>query len=176
MYAVAFEVDMVNKTRKRSVVTIVAKPNCSASWRSNQVVLACLSGVSLTIAALFALAGAWPILPFAGLELLSLGAALYYVSWKLHYRHVIRVEGDTVSIAKGHYHPRQEWQIPLDQARLAVTPENHPWDGPTLSVHDSTETIAIGDFLNRDDSLELLSMLREELRVSTHSGTRQRDF
>ncbi len=167
---------MVTKSQNRSVITIIAEPNCSASWRSNQVMLACLSGISLTIAALFALAGAWPILPFAGLELLSLGAALYYVSWKLHYRHVIRVEGDTVSIAKGHYHPRQEWQIPLDQARLAVTPENHPWDGPTLSVHGTQENIAVGEFLNRDDSLALLSMLREELRVSTHSRAQHQSF
>ena len=167
---------MVSKTRNRSVITIIAQPNCSASWRSNQLVLACLSAVSLTIAAMFALAGAWPILPFAGLELMALGGALYYVSWKLHYRHVIRVEGDTLSIAKGPYHPRQQWQMPLEQARLAVTPESHPWDGPALSVHDDSESIAVGEFLNRDDSLKLLTMLREELRISTHSAARQQDF
>ena len=167
---------MVSRTRNRSAITIIAQPNCSASWRSNQLVLAFLSAVSLTIAALFAVAGAWPILPFAGLELFALGCALYYVSWKLHYRHVIRVDGDTLSIAKGHYHPRQQWQIPLERARLAVTPENHPWDGPALSVHDESESVAVGDFLNREDSLELLSMLREELRVSTHSAERKRDF
>jgi uncharacterized membrane protein len=51
---------------------IVAKPNCSATWRSNQLVLLPLALPSLTIATAFALLGAWPILPFAGLELLAL--------------------------------------------------------------------------------------------------------
>ena len=77
---------------------IVAQPNCSATWRSNKLVLFALALPSLGAATGFALLGAWPVLPFAGLELLALGSALYYVNWKQHYRHVITLSDDSIRI------------------------------------------------------------------------------
>jgi len=155
---------------------IVAKPNCSASWRSNQLVILALAIPSLTIATVFTLRGAWPILPFAGLELLALGGALYYVNWKLQYRHVITLSDDSVRIEKGFYNPIQSWQFPRRKTGLAITPEKHPWEGPGLTVHDSTESVTVGEFLSRDDSLELAKLLRSEIRVKTHSPLHKQDF
>ena len=54
---------------------LTIKRNCSISPRDLLCVLASAACVSLGIAAGFALAGAWPILPFAGLEVLALAAA-----------------------------------------------------------------------------------------------------
>ena len=155
---------------------IVAKPNCSASWRSNQLVILALAIPSLTIATVFTLRGAWPILPFAGLELLALGGALYYVNWKLQYRHVITLSDDSVRIEKGFYTPIKSWQFPRRGTGLAITPEKHPWEGPELSLHDRHESVSLGEFLNRDDSLKLLELLRKEIRVGTHSAHARRDF
>ena len=55
-------------------------------------------------------------------------------------------------------------------AALRVTPESHPWQGPELCVHDKVSETPIGDFLNREESLELLAVLRKELPVRTHSN------
>jgi uncharacterized membrane protein len=167
---------MVSSSGKPSSLVIVAEPNCSASWRTNKLLLLFLAGVSLPVAIGFTLVGAWPILPLAGLELACLGGALYYVNWKLHFRHVIRVTDDTVQIEKGHYRPRHSFRFARHQARLAVTPENHPWDGPRLRVHDASDSVSVGEFLNRDDSLKLLSLLRQSLPVGTHSSAGQRRF
>jgi len=155
---------------------IIARPNRSASWRTNRLVLIALAVPSLTIATAFALLGAWPILPFAGLELLALGTALYYVSWKLEYRHVITVSDDSVRIDKGYYAPRDSWQFPRQGTGLAITPEKHPWEGPGLSVHDKHQSVVLGEFLNREDSLKLIALLRQEIRVGTHSGPGRRKF
>jgi uncharacterized membrane protein len=167
---------VVTSTTATSDLVIVVEPNCSASWQANKFVLLCLSLVSLAIAAGFALIGAWPILPFAGLELACLGAALYYVNWKLHFRHVITVGPSQVRIDKGHYRPRTSYCFERHKVRLAVIPETHPWDGPSLSLHDNHDSVCVGEFLNREDSLQLLAALRRELPVGTHSSRSERQF
>ena len=155
---------------------IIARPNRSASWRTNKLVLLALSVPSLIIAIGFALLGAWPILPFAGLELIALGSALYYVNWKLEYRHVITVSDNSVSIDKGHYAPKRSWRFPRQGTGLAITPERHPWEGPELALHGKDDSVRVGDFLNRDDALKLVALLRQEFRVGSHSARGKREF
>lgn len=53
------------------------KRNCSISPQSLALVFAALAALTLGIAAAFAALGAWLILPFAGLEVLVLGAAFW---------------------------------------------------------------------------------------------------
>ncbi len=155
---------------------IVATPNRSASWRANKLVLIALAIPSLGIATGFAMIGAWPILPFAGLELLAVGSALYYVNWKLQYRHVITLSEDCVYIDKGFYAPRQSWKFPRQGTGLAIVPEQHPWDGPGLSLQGTGESVSVGEFLNRDDSLKLANLLRQEFRVGSYSAQGNRLF
>ncbi|WP_240732824.1 DUF2244 domain-containing protein [Halioglobus maricola] len=169
-------ITLVTTSRKGSALTIVAKPNHSSNWRNNLYVLLALCVPSLGAAIGFTLLGAWPILPFAGLELLALGSALYYVNWKLQYRHVITLSEDKVRIDKGHYYPRQSWQFARDTTGLDITPERRPHDSPKLSLHGTEETVPLGEFLSPDDARELIALLRQEIRVDTHSAPGKRDF
>ncbi len=165
---------MITSTDREGSKVIVAKPNHSSTWRQNLLVLAALSVPSLGAAISFTMMGAWPILPMAGAELLALGGALYYVNWKLQYRHVITLNDKSIRIDKGHYAPRRTWRFARDESSLAVTPEQHPWEGPTLAVHSKAEHVVIGEFLNREDALRLLAILRNELRTGTWSEPAQR--
>ena len=88
---------------------IIAKPNHSSSWRHNLWLLGALAVPSLGAGIGFALLGAWPILPLAGLELAALGGALYWVNWKLEYRHVIRLTDDLITVDKGYFVPKRRW-------------------------------------------------------------------
>ncbi len=168
---------LVYKQHDNGSDQIIAEPNRSASWETNKVILiamCCLSGgIALGFSVIL---GAWPILPFAGLEMLALGSALYYVCWKLKYRHVITVGVDTVTIQKGHYYPRQQWEIAVDEAALSVTPEAHPWDAPTISLFSKGEEISLGEFLSREDALELLKHLKTRLRIGNHSPSTRKPF
>jgi uncharacterized membrane protein len=155
---------------------IIAEPNRSASWQTNKMMLILMCCVSGAIALGFALLGAWVILPFAGLEMAALGSALYYVSWKLRYRHVIHLGPEVVRVQKGHYFPKKEWELPLREASLSVVPERHPWDAPAISLFSRGEEISLGEFLNRDDALELLSHLKGRLRIGNHSPRVRHDF
>lgn len=160
---------MISSTRRDGRLVIVASPNHSSSWRSNRLALMAVSVPSLTAAIGFTALGAWPILPFAGLELAALGSALYYVNWKLQYRHVITLSDDDVRIDTGFYAPKRSFRIRRASAALSVVREQHPWEGPQLSVHGDDVWVRVGDFLSRDDSLSLLKLLQRELRVGTHS-------
>ena len=148
---------------------IVAKPNHSSTWRQNLWLLAALAVPSLGAGIGFALMGAWPILPLAGLELSVLAGALYWVNWKLEYRHVIRLTDEIVTVDKGYFVPKRSWHFSRPHSALRVVPEHHHWQGPALSVHDRMSETRVGDFLNREETLQLLSLLRQELRIRTHS-------
>ncbi|WP_116368684.1 DUF2244 domain-containing protein [Parahaliea mediterranea] len=167
---------MVTSRRHNRQFTIVARPNRSASWRANKLVLLALSIPSLGIATGFALLGAWPILPLAGLELGALGSALYYVNWKLQYRHVITLTDDEVRIDKGFYLPRQSWQFCRKHTGLLVQRQQHPWESPGISLQNRGEAVCVGEFLNRDDGLALLALLRAELQVRSDSAAVQAAF
>lgn len=167
---------LVYKQRSGNDHTIVAEPNRSASWQTNKIILILMCCLSGAIALGFAALGAWPVLPFAGLEMLALGTALYYVCWKLRYRHVITIGDGRVRIQKGHYYPTKEWELAVDEAAISVTPEQHPWDGPSITLFSRGEEIPLGEFLNRDDSLELLSHLKDRLRIGNHSPRSKRTF
>ena len=162
---------MVSVNRAGPETVILIKPNHSASWRQNLWLLAALAVPSLGAGVAFALLGAWPILPFASIELVALGGALYWVNWKLEYQHVIRFTDGSVVIDKGYFIPKRSWHFLREEAALRISTETHPWQGPELSVHDQQTEIRVGDFLNRDETLELLNLLKQQLSVRTHSGS-----
>ena len=167
---------MVSSTEREGRHIIVVKPNHSSTWRANLWALIAIAVPSMGAAIGFTLMGAWPILPLAGAELGALGGALYYVNWKLQYRHVITFDQHSVRIDKGHYAPRRTWTFPRTETSLAVTPERHPWDGPSLSVHSKEQRVLVGEFLNRDDAMALLALLRQQLRTGTHSPNTERQL
>lgn len=77
-----------------SDLDLTIKRNCSISPRQLLCVLALASCVSLGIAAGWACFGAWPVLPFAGVEMLALATAFY-----LNGRHAADYE--RVTLAEG---------------------------------------------------------------------------
>lgn len=150
---------------------LVARPNRSASWRLNKVVIAVFSGWWLLLASTAVSKGLWPILPFAGIEIGGLAVALYYVSWKLQQRHVLRFCGAELTLQKGAYYPRFSWHFPRDAVSLSIEVQPHPWDPLKIFLCSSDQAIPVGNFLNKDDSKKLLALLRAQgLRVRNFSA------
>lgn len=167
---------VISSTRTPTRVMIIARPNQSADWNTNVSVLLALAIPLMSISMFFALMGAWVILPFAGLEMLALGIALYRVNYKLQYRQVITVSDDNVCIDKGYHTPREHWQLARQNSGLTVTAQQHPWDAPQLCVHDCNVYITLGEFLNREESLKLLTLLQQEIRLRARSANATQEF
>src|SRR5882724_4792817 len=80
------------------VAEFVVRRNCSLSPAAMMLVFGSVAALSFAFGIAFAALGAWMILPFAGVELLALGAAL-----AVHGLHAtdcerVRVAGDLVSV------------------------------------------------------------------------------
>ena len=73
-------------------------PNCSLSVRGAVMFFGSLCFISFSVAGMLAIQGFWPILPFAGLEMLGLGWALKVSLGRRFHRQTITVSDDQVSI------------------------------------------------------------------------------
>ncbi len=164
---------MVSISHNSNSLQIVLTPNRSMSWRGNQYFILSLLVLSGSIGVGFALLGAWVILPFAGLEMLAVSGALYYVSWKLNYRQVIELELDRLTIEKGYYKPKKVWRFKREDVALTIEPAQHPWDTPTIRLQHKHEVIVLGEFLSQADHKLLVDSLRDAglyARSQTASG------
>lgn len=161
---------------------IIAQPNQSANWQANKQILLYIGLASALIATIFSLLGAWLILPFAGLEITALGAALYIVCRKQSLRHVLHFSGDQLLIEKGCNQPEQVWQCSALSTFIVVERQPHPWDPIKISLcnhcaNGTIEHISFGGFLNKVDSDQLLKVLRDQgLRVRNDSLNGQRSM
>lgn len=167
---------MVTLQHNGTEALLIAQPNRSASWRTNKTFIAVFSVWIGAIAAGCAARGMWPIVPFAGLEISALAGGLYYVSWKLQQRHVLRFADTGLVLEKGAYYPRFTWRFAREAVSLSVEVQPHPWDPLKIFLCSAGEQIPLGNFLNRDDSKRLLTLLKEQgLRVRNYSELMRMD-
>ena len=78
---------------------ITLSPNNSLSWGGNLLFLFFVSFPILVIAITFAIAGAPIILPFAGLEILVVTTAIWYISKRNNRQEVIKLSFDKLIIS-----------------------------------------------------------------------------
>jgi len=77
---------------------LVAQRNNSLSRKERQWVLGFICAVSSCIALAFAAFGAWPVLPFAGIEMAVLYGAFRYIDWHAGDYESLEINGDRVRI------------------------------------------------------------------------------
>ena len=105
---------------------IVIRPNCNFSGRGAAWLFLAMSLPVLAIAAAWALKGYWLILPFAGLELLGLGAALAISVHRGRYREVIRFGRRRVRVQRGYANRREHVEFPRPWTRAWIEPGPSP--------------------------------------------------
>jgi uncharacterized membrane protein len=134
--------------------SLVLKRNCSMSPKALAGVFVALALVVLAIGAGFALAGAWLVLPFAGLEVLLLGAA--YLAYARHAADYERLEiepgGLRVEVAQADRVARYR----LVNAKVSVE------DGRVL-LRDAKEELEVGRYLGAEARAELAAELQKRL-------------
>ncbi len=168
---------MVSVSHDEGRRLIILRPNRSADWHQNRMLWMLLFSHSSLIATGFALAGAWMILPFAGLELLLLGAALWYVNWKCNHQQVITLDGASLAIDKGVLRPRRRWRFVTVETSVSVLEAPFPNEPPRVSLCSAGEQVGIGEFLGHEELAELLSRLRAcGLRVCDQGAAGTRHF
>lgn len=142
----------------------IIRPNQSLSWRRARQVYMAIAGVILGIGLVFAWRGYWPVLPFAGLEIVVLGVAFYRCLSHSQIREVVTISRDTVSVERGHKQPEEHWECPRAWARINMERSPITWYPSRLSVAFQGRQVEIGRFLNEMErqrlAVELQGMIR----------------
>ncbi|HEY6483850.1 MAG TPA: DUF2244 domain-containing protein [Steroidobacteraceae bacterium] len=122
-------------------------PHCSLSVRAACLFLGSTCCVCFAIAGVMASRGFWPILPFAGLEMLALGWALWSSMARRHHRQTITVSEADVSVElRDHVHsvqlvfPRHWAQVKLRRPVSRLHPSR-------LTIESHGRQCELGDFL-----------------------------
>jgi uncharacterized membrane protein len=138
--------------------SLTLKRNCSISPSGLACVFAALAVAVLAIGVGFAIAGAWLILPFAGLEVLLLGGA--FVLQARHatdYERIALERGRLrVEVAEG----RRRASYELDARRVRVE-----IDGSRVVVHGAQEALELGRHLDEESRRAFGAELKKRLRI-----------
>lgn len=99
---------------------LVIAPNGSMTAAQARWFFFGMCAVSFSIAGFMTVFGLWLIWPFAGLEMVALGAGLYASLRGNGYREVISVYEDRIEVEAGLNAPQRRWEFPrlLTQVRL----------------------------------------------------------
>lgn len=142
----------------------VIRPNQSLSWRQALQVYTAIVAVVLGIGLVFAWHGYWPVLPFAGLEVVVLGVAFYLCLSRSQVREVVTISRDTVAVERGRRQPEQRWECPRAWVRISMERSPIAWYPSRLSVAFQGQQVEVGRFLNEMErqslAVELQGMVR----------------
>jgi uncharacterized membrane protein len=144
---------------------VLIRPNCSLPWRDVVRFYFGMLLVSFGIAVAFAFKGAWLILPFAGLEMLVLGIALYLVAQRATNWQEISISGDSINIVERASGQEQAQSFQRAWARVVherAAIKGHP---SRLSIRSHGRSVEIGRCLNEEEKRYLAEQLNRVVRL-----------
>ncbi len=142
----------------------VLRPNRSLSWRGSLLFYFSLLIISSGIAIGLTLLGFWPVLPFAGLEMLALGIGLYVVACRCYECEVISINGDSIRIERGRDYPREQWTLGRMWARVVLERCPRAWYPSRLLIRSHGRSVEVGRFLDEEERQRLADELTRSLR------------
>lgn len=141
---------------------LVVGPNASLTVTQAALFMLGMCTLSFGIAAILAWRGYWMVLPFAGLEMLALGVALWWSLRGNAYREVISIGSDWLRVESGRWQPERCWEFPRAWARLQLEPEM-PAGRSRLWLTYAGARCEVGACLGEDERAALARRIRELL-------------
>lgn len=138
----------------------VLAPNIAPNWPQTVRIFIGLSAVCLGIGVVCAAYGLWPILTFAGLEVLALGAALYVSARRSLDREVINVTDNNIRIEKGRGRVEQAYEMERAWTQVELRRLSRRWDETQLVLRSRDREVTLGSFLDPDERLSLARELK----------------
>jgi uncharacterized membrane protein len=143
--------------------SLTLKRNCSISPAGLLGVFAGLSLASSAIGIGFAMAGAWPVLPFVGLEIVALGAAFVLYARRAGDYERIELEPGrlVVEVAEAERLVRYR----LDPRRARVVLERNEGYGARVLLREAGKEVEVGRHLDAPSRIEFAGELSRRLRI-----------
>ena len=151
------------------VLCLELRPNCSLTQRSALLFFGFVCLSSFGIATLMAVQGFWPVLPFAGLEMLVLGWALRVSLTNAHVVQRLAVTAEAIRVdclgPRGEQHlvfPRHWAKVTLRAPHTALHPSR-------LLIESRGRAVEIGGFLTEDQRRGLAARLKQMIGTINES-------
>lgn len=145
---------------------VLIRPNRALTWSQICTLYLAVASVSMLIAIAFASQGFWPVLPFAGLELLGLGAAFYVCALRGDMNEVVWVKSGTVAVEKGRRAPEQRWEFPRPWTRVSLLRPRVRWYPSQLRLGSHGRYVELASFLNEEERRHLAGHLHRTIAAS----------
>ena len=140
-------------------LTIRLAPHCSLSPRGARYFYASACVTSFSGAGVMALRGWWPVLPFAGLEMLLLGAVLWHSLRRRDRGEVITVTDELIEI-NSQVARKQSIVFPRHWAQVKLRRAASPLHPSRLLIVSHGRSFEVGSFLTEEDRRDLAGRLR----------------
>ena len=138
--------------------SLTLKRNCSISPAGLAGVFAALALVVVTIGAGFAIAGAWLVLPFAGLEVLLLVAAyLAYARRAADYERIV-LDAGRLTVEVGKAQRIERYEMEARRARVSLEEQR-------VVVRGAREQLELGRHLDAQARVLFAAELQKRLRI-----------
>ncbi|HEU4708311.1 MAG TPA: DUF2244 domain-containing protein [Methylophilaceae bacterium] len=140
----------------------IARPNCSLSPKGRVLVVAAAAALSLIVATGFSLIGAWLVFPFAGLEVVAVAYAFYYISCHSEDYESITIEGDHLAVEKRNY--KKTSQIVFHRYWARVLLRDTPNGDQSLLLRSHGKEVEFGRYLmSNEQRLALAQQLKRRV-------------
>ena len=144
----------------------VIRPNRSLTRQQLRRAFVGIAVVCLAIASGFAVFGMWPILPFAGAEVIVVGIGFYLSARGGLEVEVVSVGGDKVAVETSRGQIRQRWELQRAWAQIRLLAPKIRWYPSRLVIRSHGKAVELGRFLNEQERRQLAAKLQRAIRDS----------
>jgi uncharacterized membrane protein len=145
---------------REPVERIELAPNCSLTAPAAAVFFATIAFVTLSVAMLFVVQGYWPVLPFAGLEVLVLGWALNASLRRRGWRERILVSEQQIAIESSVRGESTQVVFSRHWARIKLRAPFYALHPSRLLIESHGRSVEVGGFLNEEERRRLALRLK----------------
>lgn len=138
--------------------SVTAKPNCSLTPRQKVWVFVGLSIFPILVSTFFSMLGAWMVLPFAGLELLALGTAFYWMHLHSDDYECLVIEGSKLQVERRNH--KKISRVVLECCWARVILRDQPGGEQSLWLRSHGKEVEFGRYLSNEARLILAGHLR----------------
>ena len=142
---------------------VVIRPNRSLTRRQLQLAFGGIATSCLGIASVFAVFGMWPILPFAGAEVIAVGIGFYLSAMSGREIEVVSVDSDKVAVEKRRQRVCQRWELQRTWAQIRLLPPRFRWYPTRLVIRSRGKEVELGGFLTEEERERLAAELRQAI-------------
>ena len=157
-------------TERLNETSYLIQPNSSLSARQAVMLVVGLSGICLAIAAGLAIThGAWPIVPFAGLEVILIALGIWSVQRRSRDRELLVLGSDHVDLTRFSNGAVEKYRFERREFKYNLAAQVSRLSNSSLKIGVAGQYVEIGACLTDDERAELAESLSAWLPTAAHS-------